>query len=203
MLHHSTGDLHNYLGIAFFTGMRPQEVIGLMLSDIDFKTRTIHIQRAITKGEIKDTKTYESIRKIPLFDDSLPYFKNQIARAKKRQSLFLFSKEDGSPLNDIEDIRGKSANATARRKNGAWYTLKNAANVTNGDIRNTRHTFAVSAIKSKHFTLQEIAGILGHSSLEPLFNNYARWIDGNMDRIDRSISIFGEQLTGSNNVGSA
>jgi integrase len=51
----------------------------------------------------------------------------------------------------------------------------------------TRHTFAVNAIKSGEFSLQEIASILGHTSLSMLFHHYGK----HFGTVSRSIDIFG------------
>jgi integrase len=64
------------------------------------------------------------------------------------------------------------------------------------DLRNTRHTFAVRAIESKMFSLRDIQKILGHTSLEPIYQNYAKWLDDDISHIDRSIDLLGEKLTG-------
>lgn len=190
------GDLRNYIGIGVYTGMRPEEIIGLMVADIDFDSKNISIDRAITKTELKTTKTAGSHRTIPLFSPVKEFFSNQIAVAKTKKSLFLFSKKNGERLDDIEDIRGQKGLSRNRRNDGAWYRLRSEAGLGNIDLRNTRHTFAVRAIESGQLTLQEIASILGHTSLKPLFENYAKWMDNNLDKIDRDFDPFSRLSTG-------
>ncbi len=64
------------------------------------------------------------------------------------------------------------------------------------DLRNTRHTFAVRAIESGKFSLRDIQKILGHSSLEPIYQNYAKWIDDDIAHIDRNIDLLSIVSTG-------
>lgn len=88
-------------------------------------------------------------------------------------------------MDDIEDIRGK------KNRNGPWYQLVKAADVPLRKLAQTRHTFAVNAIRSNAYTLQEIASILGHTSLEMLFSHYGKYLGNSHLRVNRSIDIFG------------
>jgi integrase len=101
------GDLlHNYLGIAFNQGMSPSEILGLQVRDIDFEKMQIKIERNLTKGKIKATKTAFRDRVIPLFASALPYFQALVKQAYSKKSLWLFSNENGAHLQDVKDIRG-------------------------------------------------------------------------------------------------
>ena len=61
------------------------------------------------------------------------------------------------------------------------------------DLKNCRHTFAVIAIESKAFTMQEIADMLGHSSLKMLIEHYAKYIKGKGLNANTKIDLFGSQ----------
>ncbi len=189
------GDLKNYIGIGVYTGMRPEEIIGLMISDIDFTAKSISISRAITKTVLKETKTTGSQRTIPLFVQAEKFLRDQVSTAKASKSLYLFS-SNGEHLNDIVDIRGQKGLSRNRRNDGTWYRLRSKVGIGDIDLRNTRHTFAVRTIEGRYMTLQQIASIMGHTSLKPLFENYAKWMDNNLDDIDRSIDLFGKSTTG-------
>lgn len=185
LLVHSQGSvLHNYLGIAFHLGTRPEETIALKTNDIDLDNGIVHIERAITKGQCKATKTKSSVRSIPLPKQAIIFFENQMLEAKQKKSLFLFSKENGTRLDDIEDLRGK------KNRNGPWYQLLEKAKVAERKLMQTRHTFAVQAIKSGAYTLQEVSSILGHTSLEMLFSHYGKHLGNSHLKVDRSIDIF-------------
>ena len=54
----------------------------------------------------------------------------------------------------------------------------------------TDHTWAVQAIRSKKYTLQEIAKILGHSNLRMLIHHYAADIDAISNDAKDEIDIY-------------
>jgi integrase len=62
-----------YLAIAFYTGMRSGEIIGLKKSDIDFKRNIIRVQRTRSRFGESTPKTTYSIRDIPIIELLLPY----------------------------------------------------------------------------------------------------------------------------------
>ena len=182
--------LRNYLGIGFNSGLRPEEILGLMEQDIDFSTQTIYLKRAVTHGQVKPiTKKKGGERDVPLFDDAIPYLQDQLKWSKTRNSMYLFCNEKGERLNDISDIRGKKG----RYKSWAEYQ-KRLGILPIRRLVNTRHTFAVHCIRNMEkldLTLNDIASMLGHSSLRMLFNHYGKYLKDNNKKINRSLSIFG------------
>jgi len=193
ILEHAEGVLLNYLGIALFTGMRPQEVIALTINDVDFEQKVIKIKRAITKKKLKSTKTENGTRTIPLFLQAEPYLKSQIEIAKKKRTVFLFTDEEGNRLNDIADIRGKAPHTSSRHYGSSWYKLLEKLGFPRIDLRNTRHTFAVRFIENGQFSLRDLQKLLGHGSLEPIYENYAKWIDNDISHIDRGLDLLARQ----------
>ncbi len=99
----------------------------------------------------------------------------------------MFSDTDGAPLKDIEDLRGK------KYRNGAWYKLLKIAEAEPRKLMQTRHTFAVMAIRSNAYAHQEIASILGHSTLQMLINHYGRYLGSSHLNIARTVDIFNMQ----------
>lgn len=190
------GELLNcYLGIAFNQGMSPSEIIGLQVGDIDLLNKTISIKRNITKGKVKETKTIYRERVIPVFNTTVPYIQQLLSIANKKRSIWLFSRDNGTNLIDIKDIRGNKLlikDNKVIKHNSKWYLLLSDFNISYRDIKNCRHTFTVSAIESKKFTLQEIADLLGHSDLNMLINHYAKWISGKALNADRQVNLFGD-----------
>ncbi len=187
--------LHLYLGISFNQGMSPSEILGLQIGDIDFKNQTISIKRNVTKGKIKETKTVYRDRVIPIFNSTLPFLNELLLQARLKKSIWLFSQNDGKNLNDIEDIRGESEILKDDRKiknNTKWYKLLSDSGIQRRDLKNCRHTFAVSALESKHFTMQQVANILGHGSLQMLIKHYANYISNKALDANREIDIFGD-----------
>lgn len=193
LLEHSTGSLHNYIGIGMWTGLRPEEEIALMIEDIDFEAKLIHIRRAFSKTSDNDyTKTSNSLRTIPLLIKAEEYFKAQIAYAKSKNSSYLFCLENGSRPRSNEAVTGRCEvwkDNKRLQKGGAWYQLREKVGVTNAHIHWLRHTFAVQSLKTKQFTPQEVAGILG-IILRTLYGHYARYIDDEHTNVNRDIDLF-------------
>ncbi len=187
--------LHFYLGIAFNQGMSPSEIIGLQIGDIDLENQTIAIRRNITKGKIKETKTVYRDRVVPIFSSSIPYVKELVSIATKKRSIWLFSRDDGTNLLDVKDIRGNKLlikDSYVLKQNSKWHKLLIDCEVEYRDLKNCRHTFAVSAIESKKFTLQEIANLLGHSDLNMLINHYAKWTVGKSLNANKQVDLYGD-----------
>ncbi len=93
ILDYKDKSLKNFLGVAFFTGLRTGEICGLKWSDIDFKNKKMSIERQITNGEEKKPKTKSSKAKIDLPIESLPYFKEQQLKTGLREYIFYSSKD--------------------------------------------------------------------------------------------------------------
>ena len=82
-------------------GLRPQETIPLMWSDIDFKNRTISINKAVdmfkNQPVLKETKTRAGNRHVPIYDELLDLFKNAT-----KNSIYVFTKETGGLMTAIK-----------------------------------------------------------------------------------------------------
>ena len=193
LLDNSEGSMHNYIGIGVWTGLRPEEEIALMLSDIDFERKIIHIKRAFAKNAKNDfTKTYQSIRTVPLLDGAIPFLQAQIQYAISKHSLYLFCKENGEKPDSNEDITGRIDTYKDGKRThppGPWYLLKRAVGLPDAHIHWTRHTFAVQTYKSQKLTPQQIARSMG-ILLRTLHGNYAKYIDNEHESIDRKIDLF-------------
>ncbi len=91
------------------TGVRISELCGLTINDLDFENRLINIDhqllRSIERGYyIDDTKTDNSVRKIPMSDKAFVIFKRIVDNYKNTKTIvidgysgFLFLKKDGYP----------------------------------------------------------------------------------------------------------
>jgi integrase len=194
LLTHSKGSLHNYIGIGVWSGLRPEELVGLMIKDIDFNAKVIHVRRSFSKHKKNEnTKTSKSRRKVPIFDAAVPFLQQQIAYAKSRKSLYLFCKADGSRPISSDDVVGHAEyinnDGKLEHNNGPWQKLRIKVGLPTAKAHWTRHTFAVQALKSKQFTPQEVAGMMG-ILLKTLFSHYAKYIGDDHLHIDRKIDLY-------------
>lgn len=172
--------LRLYLAIAFYTGLRTGEILGLMRSDVDIDRRVIYVRRNITKGKITTPKTKTSIREVPIFNELIPYLKSM------PKSMWIFHTEDKKPLK-----------AFAGNRQNQWRALLGECGISYRKIYATRHTFIVSMLKNTNLSILEIAQIAGHSSTQMIVQNYGRFIKGEHLKIDRDLKIFTDKTTDS------
>ena len=86
--------------IMYYTGMRLQEVIGLMVDDIDLDRNIIHVRRSIGSDRTKSAvivppKTLLSIRDIPVAPALKPVLERTLATT---DTDLLFTEENGHPI---------------------------------------------------------------------------------------------------------
>lgn len=187
LLNTATGKLKDFLGISFYTGARPGELLALKVQDIDFINNTISITKQYTKGKLKNSlKTSGSKRVIPLFAPAMPYFQNLIEDARDKKSFHLFSKDsDNTKLYSIDNIRGT-------KSYGVYSKLLEKCNIEYRKIYQTRHTFIVNMLNTQHVKITDIAQIVGHSSTQMIMTVYAKFIKGEQLKINRNIDIFNQ-----------
>ena len=177
LLEELDGELYNFFGIAFHTGMRAGEIIGLTISDIDFQKQTISISRSISHGKITTPKTKGSVRRIPMLKSAELFFRDQIAR--NNNSIYLFSRKDGSHLGDSSNT-------------GALEFLK--AKGYNHRVHDTRHTFISNMLNTGAIRLTDLAYFVGHSSTQMILKRYAKYIESEALDIDRDIDVYGYKI---------
>jgi len=170
-----------YLAIAFYTGLRTGEILGLMHSDIDLHKGVITVRRNVTKGMVTTPKTKTSFREVPILDELKPYIKRKLSK-----SLWVFSTEDGQVLK-----------AFSGNRQNQWRALLKECGVEYRKIYATRHTFIVSLLKYSDLSILEVAQIAGHSSTQMIVQNYGRFIKGEHLKIDKSLKIFTDNSTDS------
>jgi integrase len=81
--------------VAAFTGMRPGEVLGLSVDDLDFTTKQIFVRRSAWYSELLTTKTKASAAAVPMPQRLETYLKEFLATFKP--STLLFSTRRGNP----------------------------------------------------------------------------------------------------------
>lgn len=173
LLSNCDGLLRNFLAVAFFTGMRSGELIGLKWSDIDFSRLEISISRSIKMGEISTPKTENSTRVIDIIDYLIPFLKDQYALTGKKKS-FVFLNANDEHLYDIKRIRETH-----------WRKLLKKCGFEYRPIYHTRHSFATLMIENNEDILW-VSNMLGHTNSTMILSKYARYIQ----RKDKKRAIF-------------
>lgn len=157
------------------TGLRTGELVGLEWKDVDFKNKTITIQRSLeyrhSTGEWREgpPKSKSGYRTIPLTDEAIRLLKLQKAKndsfkcidIRWKEKVFLCRK--GTPIKNSTYDTG-------------LYKICDNANIKRFSMHVLRHTFATRCIEAgmQPKTLQTI---LGHSNLGVTMNLYVHTTD--------------------------
>lgn len=159
----------NQYCFAMQTGLRVGELVGLKWEDIDFKNRTMKIQRTMKylyaekKWRSGPPKSKAGQRTIPLTDVAIEILKRQ---QEKNSNLKVFPIEckDYVFINENGIIKYNSYDAAL-----GWVCKKTGINPIT--MHNLRHTFATRCVQSG-MTPKMLQTILGHSSINVTMDLY-------------------------------
>jgi len=158
----------DYFTCAFFTGMRPEELIGLKVKYVDFKNDVIQVQEVLdVLGETHEPKTNSGIRDIPMF----PIVKSALlkqCRGKKPNDYVFYNKTGKRPL-WVQNLR-----------TCVWTPILKKFELEHRPMYNTRHTFATLCIDAGE-SPGSVARWLGHRSLSQLYDTYYRFLERKKD----------------------
>ena len=181
-LSHTDDRYKNVFYIALYTGMRIGEILALKKEDIDLKNKIIKVRKTITKDKNdkailgETTKTYNSLRDVPIIKPLFPILSDLIS--KEDNYLFLYNNSfiDQSTINTHLKKICKNANIkviinpnkTVHKNN----TIKKV-NLKTSSVHThmLRHTFATRCIESGMNALV-VSTILGHKNIEITLNVY-------------------------------
>ncbi|QCI27614.1 tyrosine-type recombinase/integrase [Caminibacter pacificus] len=184
LINNAKGQFKCYLAIAFYTGMRPGEIIALTISDINLKEMYINVNKRIRKGEIDTPKTKNSLRKVPIFQNLKPYLEELIKKAKENKTFNLFTTKTGKRYYSSDKLHPH------------WYDLLQKCNIEKRVMYNTRHTFATLAIK-RGVPIFNVSQILGHRNTQETLETYAKFINNEHLQLDRNLELFTDSSTDS------
>lgn len=145
----SSGWLKVYLAIAFTTGLRSGEIVGLQKSDFDFDKRLIKLKRSISKGVVVATTKTKNHERIVFIS---PYIVEMVLDLIEKSSPhcdYLFSPNGVDPWYDSGSIL----------KNHFKPLLKDIG-VEYKELYTTRHTYLSMAYNDDvdSLLLQRVAG---------------------------------------------
>jgi integrase len=151
-----------YFEVAFFTGLRPSEQIGLRWADVDRARDLIGIRRAVSRFGEGTTKTKGSAREVPM----LPRVKLALQQQRgetEPHSAWVFPNERGGRLH-IANLRERVWKPALRRAGLRYRTMYQ-----------TRHTFATLALSSGE-ALDWVARVLGHTTTAMVIRHYHKYV---------------------------
>ena len=154
---HLTGPAYQFYALAFYAGLRTSEILGLQWEDVEMDE--IHVQRAIVRREIKETKTYKRRR---------VFINRQLALSLCAtpwvdREGWIFTNSTGGPHLDADFFTGR------------WNLALQQAGVRYRKPYTCRHTRASDLLMAgvePAFAARQ----MGHS-LEMFLNTYADWIE--------------------------
>jgi integrase len=163
------------------TGIRPGESLALKWEDVDTAGRTLRIERALSEGHIKSTKTEEP-RTVDLTQrlaDALAGWQSHIEAealtSNARPSEYLFT-DAGLHLRAPDVAR-------------QFQSLLRRAGLPKFRLYDLRHSYAAQLLKSGA-PITYVADQLGHSKPTTTLLFYAHWLpDGDKAYIDRLEAI--------------
>lgn len=164
ILSNADGWFQNFLGVAFFTGMRTGELMALRWEDINLQSKKIRIERATRGGITGDPKTESSKRVI----DMLPPVESALREQFKLTGLkggAIFVNTRGYDFRDAGSIRKTY-----------WYPLLKKLLLSQRDLYQTRHTFATMMI-SRNEDILWVSQMLGHKDASITLKFYAKHND--------------------------
>ncbi|MBA6349860.1 Arm DNA-binding domain-containing protein [Colwellia sp. BRX8-9] len=173
-------DYHCYFTARFFTGLRSSEVTALKWEDIYLNQSYIMVRAALVNGELINTKTVGSYRKVELNKRVVDcLFVHKKISKFTNESDFVFCTSEGNHINNN--------NICAR----VWHPMLRLLNLKPRKMYQTRHTTASFWLASGE-SPEWIAKQLGHKSTALLFSTYSQFIANNTqndgERFERFLS---------------
>lgn len=157
-----------YFTAAFLTGMRPNELLALKWTNLDFSMRLITVREGRVQGIEGPPKTLSSYRDIdilpPLFEVLVRHKETAPADAKH-----VFLSEKGKPL-QVDNLRHR-----------VWYPTLKKAELRKRTMYQTRHSFASLMLSYGEDPLWT-SRMLGHTSTDMLYRHYGKYIRNRMRR---------------------
>lgn len=156
--------LKNLIYLSYGSGMRSGEMIALCWRDIDFKNKTINIDKTMRNGRVKTTKTESGIRVIDMSEESYNSLVSQRELCMDTDSDTVFLTQYKKPYTNVSEI-----------SKGSWTTYLKYCNIEYKRFYNLRHTFATKVLSSG-VKIHQLCGHLGHKQISTTMNRY---IDSN------------------------
>lgn len=161
-----------YFAFAFYTGMRPEEIIALRWSDIDFRTGIARIQRVRTfKGTERDGSKTHAERDVDLVAKAMD------ALAMMKPYTFMKRDEAGEEVDIFENpVTSRPWHDERSQREHYWQPSLKRLGIRRRRPYSTRHAYCTVALM-RGVNPAYIANQAGHS-VKMLLEKYARWIPG-------------------------
>ena len=155
------------------TGLRSSEIYGLRWGSVDFNLAEIKVHEALVRGEHKSSTKTESSRMVLLTKRAIELLKLQ------KKFTFMAGNDAFVFTNPYDELPWHSEKSI---RNKYWIPTLRALGIRYRRPYNMRHTNATMRLMSGQ-KIGYAAVQMGHS-IEMFTRTYARWLDGEQDRIE-------------------
>jgi|TARA_R110002012_G_scaffold28735_2_gene89850 integrase len=166
ILSHCSGPLHNIFKFAFWTGLRPSELIELQWNDIRDGKVFVKRKRTVYSKKAERLKTLASYRSVKLLPDALAALSDQKQYTYERHQHIFYNPNTKEPWSSPKVYRE------------AWIRILSKTDLKYRYPYQTRHTFATMMLGAGE-NLMWVSNQMGHESTKETLDTYARWIDDN------------------------
>lgn len=160
-----------YFELAFYTGMRPCEILALQVGEVDIERRRLRVRRVMVKGEVHERVKTKYARDVLLNDRALNALRGAL-EMERSDSPYVFLPAEGGGKFIASENTPKRYLQMALEKLSIRQRRQYA----------TRHTYATICLMAG-MTPAFVARQLGHS-VQVLLETYARWIDSDSDFLE-------------------
>ncbi|MGZ8256935.1 MAG: tyrosine-type recombinase/integrase [Gallionella sp.] len=150
---------------AFFTGMRPSELIALRWVDIDHEQGLARVKRARTFGEEHETKTFK-VRDVEMGERAVKALQRQKSRTFLKSVYVFENPVTGAPFHSERPLRETY-----------WNPALKALGIRPRFFYQTRHTYATLNLMIGANPMW-VSKQLGHANMTMLMTVYSKWING-------------------------
>ncbi|MFF5281252.1 tyrosine-type recombinase/integrase [Streptomyces sp. NPDC013171] len=185
------------------SGLRIGELLGLKVSDVDFKAGTIRVERQrLQSGKIGPPKTAKSRRTVPVGEVVTDALLAHLAARPSRE--WLFTMEEGEPLNYRRwktEWNGARKALQAAENGAAERESRKPVELPHMVTHDLRHFYA-SALIAGGASVKQVQLVLGHASAVITLRIYAHLWPGEEDRTRAVMdAVLGGLRTGCGQVG--
>lgn len=152
----------NYFQFAFYSGLRTSELIALTWGDVDFFNKSVRVNKAKVRKQVKETKT-NTVRDVELSSLAMA--------ALEAQKPFTFMRSEEIFLHPMT---GRSI-VDDRPPRLFWNSALKACGMRQRDAYQTRHT-CITLWLMAGLNAMWVARQAGHSTPQMTFSRYGRWI---------------------------
>jgi integrase len=183
------------LEFAFWTGLRPSELLALSKCDIDLENRKLYVKRGVVRGVFASTKNKSSYRIIDLLDDAFKIIENILNKTQHHKKFKINVLQDNNRLYDEKTLQFIFISS----KSGMFWSDSEsfnkmfvrphckAAGVRYRTIGQARHTYG-SQLITAGVNLSWIAKQMGHKSIKMLEKHYGRWMESEIPNMAERVS---------------